>query len=643
MNQQSGSMVSGLRSPVGDLPLIPRPQYVAWRDGLATLSPIRERTEKNATPFAPIPGAYTLQSQEDHVLLAAAEEEGLRVGRSTLHQLHAVSPLPSAVCVRDWPGLVLRAVHLDLKFHPPRFDNVLRWIGQLSAWKINLLVLEYEDRFPFEKLRVLSAPTAWTRDQIQELVARANEAGIEVVPLVQSMGHVEYVLRHEAYAPLRELPHVISQYCPSNPAAFAQFIAMAEEILELHPNLHYLHVGGDEAGFLGRCPRCAARAKTIGKVGLYLEHMKKVCEWVTARGLRPILWDDMVRSEPHRITELPSSTVLMFWDYGLTGVVSDRRKTREKLCSGKNNCLEGPPDESPAYCRYREAGYDVVLASCYNGEGLIPLANTANIRYLAQEAALHGCLGTCATHWAVFTTPPEFAAYGVAAAADFAWNPLPSCDDLLTDLHGGPLLEFDRRFCRAWFGLTDDTLLHALRLLDRGPLYIPSDPKSYPTVYADWCFVDMTFQVDRDAMAAQAAAFFRPDWETPVQGFSWEEAWSGKVAALKREPGRSRLVAMLTELAQRQARGLELLKEERGKAVRHEELLQGIEVGARIRLWRTRQLLHELAGGEKPPPQPELQDALIAHYQAALSAEDARQLTAWQMVGLETAKGGEAT
>jgi len=553
----------------------------------------------------------------------------------TARQLAESSPLPMGLTLHDWPGLPVRAVHLDLKFHPPRYDAVFRWLDQLAAWKINTLVLEYEDRFPYERYVELSASTAWTREQVQALVSRANRLGIEVVPLIQSLGHVEYILRHSARAGLRELPHVLSQYCPSNPGSFDLFVGMASQVLALHPHLRYLHVGGDETGFLGRCPRCAERAKTLGPIGLYAEHLRKVCDWVAAQGIRPILWDDMLRSDFQQIQRLPRSAVLMFWDYGATGVITDRRKRRRSPpMADPDQWTKGPAVDPPPYLRYREEGYDVILASCYNGEGLIPLANTANIRYLAQEAAIHGGLGSCATHWAVFGVAPEAAAYGVAAAADAAWNPLPSRDDVLTDLHGGPGIEFDRRFCRAWFGLPDDTLFHALRLLDRGPLYLPSDGHAYPTLYADWCFVDMTFQVDRETMAAFGSAYFRPDWATPVQNFSWERAWQDKVAALRREPSLPAIRVLLRELAERQERGLSLLRGERSKATQHQSLLEGMEAGAVIRLWRTQNLLHEL-GGPRPTPQPEAVDRYRAFLLDALSDADAQQLVAWQTVGLE--------
>jgi hypothetical protein len=406
-------------------------------------------------------------------------------------------------------------------------------------------------------------------------------------------------------------------------------------VLELHPDAAYFHVGGDETAFLGRCQACVTRSRRVGPLGIYVEHLRRVCEWVAARGLRPILWDDILRKNPQSAATLPKSAVLMYWDYGAVGTPVDRRKSRQAVAAGTADLLAGRALDPPPYLRYRDAGHALMLAPCYSDGGLVPLGNAANCRHLAQEAALHGCLGLCATHWAVFRTPPDCAAYGAAAAADAAWNPLPSRDDALTTHLAGAAVEFDRRFCRAYFDLPDDTLIQALRLLGPGPLYIPSDGRGYPTAYAEACFVDMSFGVERETMLACMAAFFRPDWKTPVSGFSWEQAWRHKVAALKREPAQPTVRAVVSDLARAQERGLALLREERCRARRHLELLAGLEAGARLRALRTRLLLHELGAGPRPAAAPDLNAELVAHYGRYVSEEDARQIVAWQSVGLK--------
>lgn len=628
---KSNRLAAGLPLPA----LLPRPQQMLWLEGEGRTEPAVEREARAALPLAVHGGAYELRFDAAGCALEAGDAAGRRHARASLAQIRAScgEALPSGLRIRDFPALAVRALHLDLKFHPPRFDWMPGWLEQLAQWKINMLVVEYEDRFPYEKARHIAHPACWTRDQIGEIVARADTLGIRIVPLVQCLGHAEYVLHNKAYAGLREGPEILSQFCPGNEASFELFKTMAGELLELHPDAGYLHVGGDETKFLGHCPRCSDRARETSRIAVYMDRVARVCEWVKAQGLRPLLWDDMLRGEPESIVRLPRGTVLVYWDYGSDGTAVDRRKVRTGE-QASNELLTGPAASEPPYIRYREAGYDVLMAPTYAGGGLVPTGNAANCRYLAREAALHGCLGVCSTHWAVFYTPPAVLPYGIAATADSAWNPLPSRDDTLTDAHQGVGVEFDRRFCRHYFGLPDDTLIHALRLLGPGPMYLPSGGRGLPTYYAESFFVDMFFAVDRETVMKGLAAFFRPDWEAPFRTCGWGESWRAKVETIRDEPALPAIRERLHLLDMQYARGLELLAAERGRAVRHAGLLSGIEAGAQLRRRRMQQLLHELGSAPAPAPSPESIARLTDFHAQWLSPDDAKQMVDWMTVGL---------
>lgn len=620
--------------------LIPHPQIITWQSGGSALEPLSETTSPDATPFAASsPDAYRLVMTEAGSVLSAVDGRGLCQGHRTLSQFHEQSVPPGGMDIRDWPALPFRAVHLDLKFHPPRFDALLPWLDQLAAWKLNTLVVEYEDRFPYEKVSYISHPKAFTRDQIRELVSKAGSLGIQVVPLLQCLGHVEYILWHKEYAHLRELPHVLSQYCPGKPESLELFKAMAEEMLDLHPDISYMHIGGDETAFLGQCPTCAKRAETANKFVVYIDYVKKVCEWVIAKGIRPIVWDDIIRKEPELIPELipqlPRSTVLAHWRYGATGTRHDDRKTPKKLAAG-GDLLAGRPEIEMPYIQYVEAGYDVITVPCYADGGLVPIGNAANCRHMAEEAALYGGLGVCATHWAVQFGQPRWALHGLAATADAAWNPLPGHADTGAQRHGGLVMDFDHRFCRQVFGLLNDSLVHALRRLGGGPMYCPPPDKGIGTLFATVFYADMSFLDPMPVWTAQMAAYFRPDWDTPVKNFEWEKAWQAKVAAIKKDPFLSYIKVQLHGLAEQYEDALIMFLEEKNKAQQNTQMLDGIEVGARMRMFRLRQLRYELGEAPRPEPQPHLKEQLEAFYALQISPEDAKQLAEWQSVGLDT-------
>lgn len=57
---------------------------------------------------------------------------------------------------------------------------------------------------------------------------------------------------------------------------------MIDQIVHLHPNLKYLHIGSDEVYELGRCPRCIDKMKqeNWNRGQLFLNHVRNVAKLV---------------------------------------------------------------------------------------------------------------------------------------------------------------------------------------------------------------------------------------------------------------------------------------------------------------------------------------------------------------------------
>ena len=74
----------------------------------------------------------------------------------------------------------------------------------------------------------------------------AADLGLNVVPLIQTFGHMEFVLKHKQWQTLREVDIYPSSMCPSNSAALPLITNMIKQIVTFHPDLQYLHIGADE-------------------------------------------------------------------------------------------------------------------------------------------------------------------------------------------------------------------------------------------------------------------------------------------------------------------------------------------------------------------------------------------------------------
>ncbi|MCX5662508.1 MAG: hypothetical protein NTW19_22735 [Planctomycetota bacterium] len=94
-------------------------------------------------------------------------------------------------------------VHLDLKGMMFKPSYIPAMLADLAGQGVNALLVEYEDAFPFKSLDIAHDPaTAWSRSTHRRFLALAEEHGIEVIPLQQCLGHLEYVLGWDRYRKL---------------------------------------------------------------------------------------------------------------------------------------------------------------------------------------------------------------------------------------------------------------------------------------------------------------------------------------------------------------------------------------------------------------------------------------------------------
>nr|CAD7196503.1 unnamed protein product [Timema douglasi] len=176
----------------------------------------------------------------------------------------------------------------------------------LREWGATGLLLEWEDTFPYtrELLSVgsngpSSSSGAYSGEEARQLLQLAGDSGLAVVPLVQTFGHLEFVLKHDEWRMLREVEAYPSSMCPSHPRALPLVMSLIKQIVEFHPDIQYLHIGADEVWHMGLCPTCVRRTQSNkhGRCQLFLEHVLAVAQFVqdTYPTLRVIMWDDMLR------------------------------------------------------------------------------------------------------------------------------------------------------------------------------------------------------------------------------------------------------------------------------------------------------------------------------------------------------------
>ena len=69
--------------------------------------------------------------------------------------------------------------------------------------------------FPFEgMLKDVAAMNHYNKSDIYNILIKSKELGLEVIPLVQTFGHMEFILKHGQFAHLRDSADMPESICP---------------------------------------------------------------------------------------------------------------------------------------------------------------------------------------------------------------------------------------------------------------------------------------------------------------------------------------------------------------------------------------------------------------------------------------------
>jgi len=393
------------------------------------------------------PEGYVLQVTPAHIVVAGADRRGTFYGVQTLRQLLQrrgdLVRVP-AVVIRDWPDHAVRAVHVLLDgasdpFHIALIDRIL------APYKINTLVAEAET-VQWESGRPFWTPDrrGATKAQVRRLLEAARQHHIQVIPLIATLGHSEWVFaglrdeelcRQVAYIPrrLREagktqvtcdrargvFPAV---YDPERPVALdgqattlndALILPVLKEAVELFRPAS-LHLGHDEVRGPGGVRY---------DMDLYLRDLVTLAQFLAGAGVQPMVWGDVLwerrqeaEAEP-LFQALPRDLVVVPWKY------EDVR-------------------EYPELLYFRQAGFPVLGATWYR------LYNTY---WFSRAGRAAGAMGMVRTTWTgqfqsrAALTRAYRQLYTYLTAAAYFWTA-----DRPSPERAPSEVELARRFARAW-------------------------------------------------------------------------------------------------------------------------------------------------------------------------------------------------
>ncbi len=217
---------------------------------------------------------------------------------------------------------------------------------------------------------------------------RCDALGLSLIPLIQSLGHLENVLKRDAYAHMREVESRTDCLNPLADGAGELIQAMIDDVLRAMPGVRWFHLGGDEAWVFGSHRDTAAYIKDHGAAALYRSHLDPLLDGLAGRDIRPILWHDMmVDWDEADLQAISDKCDLMVWGYRGTPDDRQHHHRRETLD------------------RIAASGVPMWGSSAYKGaDGPyrdLPDAEARRVNHIGwAEAAQHyGLVGVVSTGW----------------------------------------------------------------------------------------------------------------------------------------------------------------------------------------------------------------------------------------------------
>ncbi len=164
----------------------------------------------------------------------------------------------------------------------------------------------------------------YTEQELKELDAYAELLGLEMIPAIQTLAHLNAFFEWPASAPLCDCNDIML-------VGEQKVEALLDEMLSVLSNTlksRKINIGFDEAFMLG-CGKYLDRNGYRPRVDIMLSHLSKVVALCKKYGYEPRMWSDMffrtANKGPYRVpginispevaAQVPPEVTLVYWDY----------------------------------------------------------------------------------------------------------------------------------------------------------------------------------------------------------------------------------------------------------------------------------------------------------------------------------------
>lgn len=205
-------------------------------------------------------------------------------------------------------------------------EHVKIWLQKLALLGYNTVMLYTEETY-----KLAGEPWfgykrgAYSAKELKEIDSYAAKLSIEIIPCIQTLGHLEHMLKHRVYSDVKDTSQVLLVGEEKTYELIEKMIVHWKKTCRTDR----IHIGMDETHDLGLGRYLDLHGYKAGVV-LFNEHLDKVVAICKSHGLKPMIWSDMYfrlgcKSRDYYdkstvitkavIKKIPKEAELVYWDY----------------------------------------------------------------------------------------------------------------------------------------------------------------------------------------------------------------------------------------------------------------------------------------------------------------------------------------
>ncbi len=206
-----------------------------------------------------------------------------------------------------------------------RIGALKEYVREMAIRGLNVLHLYMEDVYPMPEHPYFGYMRGrYTADELREIDRYALQLGVEVIPNIQTLGHMEQYIKWDEGMQYRDTASVL---IAGEEKTYKLIDDMLRNLSEIFTTKR-VHLGMDEAGNLGS-GRYYGKNGYVPRSKILLDHLKRVLELTEKYGLEPIVYGDTIYSTLNgeqyssKLAEVPAEIKeqidgkmqLVYWDY----------------------------------------------------------------------------------------------------------------------------------------------------------------------------------------------------------------------------------------------------------------------------------------------------------------------------------------